>query len=269
MNITSTPSFSAGPAPAMAGTAGPSSAPASADADSASAAGNLPSGSGATGAALQTAASYLQVASGYLGRINGVLARMAEMAQAPVGHSAPGAAGQFSTLQQELRGIVGGSSQEIGGPKSNPQAGASFGGSSLFGPTAGITATTGANGVPSVTVAAPNLRQGAIRILIAQNPSGGFALGASDAGAAVTVSEATKEAGGAAASIESARATLNQLSTGAPLDSSDSDSVPASPAAAAAALRAAVGAIVRSPGIAVAAQAPRLTPSLVGLLKTA
>jgi hypothetical protein len=218
---------------------------------------------------LQTAASYIQVASGYLGQINGVLSQMAAMAQAPAGGSTPTSAQQFSALQQELRGIIGGSSQEIGGPKADTQAGATFGGNSLFGPSAGVTASTGTDSMPLVTVAAPNLRQGAVRILIAQDSSGGFAIGASDPGAAVTVAEASKEARAASAGVDAAQATLDLVSSGSRLDSSNAASVPASPAAAAAALQAALGAIVGSPGSAVAAQSPRLSTSLVGLLQFA
>ncbi len=272
MNITNTFSPLVGSSPGLAAIPGTVPALPPPAADSSDVPSSLPAGSGATGAALQTAASYIQVASGYLGRINGVLSRMAEIAQPPAttaDASAPGGSDEFSALQQELRGIVGGSAQEIGGPKTDAQAGAAFGGNSLFGPSAGITASTGIDAMPALTVGAPNLRQGAIRILITQDPSGGFVIGASDPGAAVTVTEASQEVEAASASVDSAGAVLNLVSSGTQLDTADSTSIPSSPGAAANAVKAAVGAIIGSPGRALTAQAPRLSPSLLALLQYA
>jgi hypothetical protein len=262
MNISSASSSPSGLLPgvlAPSGAAGSSeAATAGSSADPAS---DLPGVAQSASAGLQTAASYVQTASAYLGRIEGILAQMGDLA-----HGQPNADAAFTGLQGDLRAIIGGSAQEIGGSKEASQAGASFNGADLFGPSAGLTVTSGSAASPTLSVGSPNLRQGALRILISQDAAGAFAVGRSDAGAPATVSEAAHEVGAAGSALASAGGALQATAAGA-YAADPASSLTASEARAL--VRAAAGALASQPEAARAAQAPALTPSVLSLLQVA
>jgi hypothetical protein len=271
MNISSTSSQAAGLIPGTVPDTGAvsESVPSAPAAGDSAQPGRLPSGGASSSAGLQTATSYVQLASAYLDQVHGILSRMAELAQtaSPSAGGSPAAAGsEFTGLQQDLRGIIGGSAQEIGGSSDASQAGAAFGGSDLFGPSAGVTVSTGLATAPSLTVGSSNLRQGALRILISQDSAGAFAIGPSDPGAGVTVSEAAAEAAAAAGALGSSQAAVDAVAFAT--QDAPAGAV-ASPADAAATLQNALRSLGSQPGAALAAQAPSMTPSILGLLQVA
>lgn len=170
--------------------------------------GTLPSGGQGASASLQAAASLLQTASGYLGEIQRMLGEMAGIAQAASGGGAQsGASAEFSSLQGQLRGIIGGSTCEIGGVEGSSAAGASFDGAELFGSSGAEVATeAGDSSMPSLVVASPNLRQGALLSLVAQDCSGSFLLAASSPDAATVISSALAQACSAGSALDASQA---------------------------------------------------------------
>ena len=173
------------------------------------------SASPASHTGLQTAASYAQTASGYIGEVRGLLQQMAGLsfqAQNGAAEARAGAATGFEAAQEELRTIVGGTSDDIGGSSSQ---GAVFGGSALFGDSpASATVSTGLSSQPSISLGGSglNLRQGAVHSLISQDASGTFKLGASDPDASQAISDALLQVSSAADAVHRTQAMVDVAS---------------------------------------------------------
>jgi hypothetical protein len=199
MNVTTTQPLTGGIAQGMDA---PSSALAVPQAASGGAGGyddgftaGLQSGAQAASAGIQTAASYVQTVAGYVGQVKDLLQQMAglsTMARNSTGEPRADAEAGFAAAQEELRGIVGGSSVEAGSA-----GGAQFNGTDVFGGSAGNDAIgAGLAFAPSLAESASNLNlsQGALGSLIGQDSSGDFLAGAADPGTAAAISGALQQA---------------------------------------------------------------------------
>jgi hypothetical protein len=229
------------------------------------------SGTQSASADLQTMASYIQVASGYIGQAVGLLSQMseaAESAQASSGSTQESAEDRFATLQQTLRGIIGGSAAEIGGSNGSSPALASFGGADIFGSSpGGVAASTSLASISSLTHGGASLRQGAVLSLIGQDSKGAFSMSASDPGAPGTVSAALDQVSSAADAFTLAQAEVDRVSSEAQDPEGNTGSQLISQADASAASRYAAFSVVGQPGAALAAQSGRWLQFGFGLLQ--
>jgi flagellin-like hook-associated protein FlgL len=282
MNITSSPPASGealkgaqsawtlaaggGAAPLTPSGAGDSAAPL----DSGEVTAFFQSGSPASYTGLQTAASYAQTASGYVGQIGELLQQMGDLssrAQNGTQEARAGATAVFEAAQKGLRAIVGGTPGEIGG---SPSQGAVFGGSELFGPSAGsTTVATGLSQEQSITLGGSdlNLRQGAVLSLIRQDPSGAFVLGAADPGASQAVSGAEQQVDSACRAVNRTQAMVDVAAAQVQVGEENLASAVFAPSDAAAASTYAANAILGLRGAAVAAYTGMASQPSVGLLQ--
>ncbi len=174
------------------------------------------------------------------------------------------AADSFTGYQSELRGIIGGSSEEIGGAAGASTQGATYDGAELFGASGvGGAFETGLAAMPSVNVAVPNLRQGAVLGLIDQGPDGTFSMTASSPGAAATISSAAAQVSSGALAVAGSQEQLDLASTGA----TGASGAMGSPADAASSTAAAARAIAGNWSGALAANSGRSLQSILGLLQ--
>lgn len=221
---------------------------------------------------LQTAASYVQSADGYLGQVGELLQRMAGLssrAQNGTAEARSGATSGFEAAQEELRAIVGGTPEEIGG---SPSQGAAFGGSDLFGPSAGsTTVVTGLSLPQSIALGSSDLdlRQGAVLSLIRQNPAGGFERAASDPAAPEAISGAARQVSSAADAVSRTQAMVDVASAAVQVGEANLASAVFAPSDAAEASAYAANAILGLRGAAVAAYSGIASRPFAGLLQTA
>jgi flagellin len=150
---------------------------------SASAAG---SGLQAASAGVQSTLSSVQTADGYLDGMSSLLSQLGDLAHRAQDKSASAAdvaqlKQQFGDIQQQLRSIIGGQTSAIGGAADVTSAAGTFKGADLF----GASADGSANPV--------DLQHGAMLNLIAQDGTGGFTLGATDADADANISAASQQ----------------------------------------------------------------------------
>jgi flagellin len=154
----------------------------------------------AASADAQNALSSTQTAAGYLASMSNVLARMGRLAGvAQSGALSPADLAQtrqeFSALQGQLRGTIGGSANVIGGSGVSAPAG-SFQGADLFGPAQG-NATNPAD-----------LRRGAMLKLISQDSTGAFGLNVTDPNASADVAGALGQVTDAGAGVKASQSQL-------------------------------------------------------------
>jgi hypothetical protein len=228
------------------------------------------SASPASHTGLQTAASYAQTASGYVGQVGELLQQMAGLssqARNGTAEARAGAASGFEAAQKELRTIVGGTSDEVGGSTSQ---GAVFGGSDLFGASSGsATVATGLSSQPSITLGGSglNLRQGAVLSLISQDASGSFELGAADPGTPQAISGAVQQVSVATAAVNRTQAMVDVASAEVQVGEENLASAVFTPSDAARASAYAANAIMGPRGAAVAAYSGMASQPSVGLLQ--
>lgn len=154
-------------------------------------------------AGIQTGISYVQAAGSSLDRVAAILTQMGGLSSQgrPAGAEPtdrPALERDFSALQQQLRGIIGGTTAEIGGATAAADP-ASFDGVPLFGGAA-----------PAVPLAAGgmNLRTGPVGALIRQSPRGAFTLSATSNATADAIAGAQHQVAARQAALGDAGAQL-------------------------------------------------------------
>jgi flagellin len=144
---------------------------------------------------VQNAVSYVQTADGYMSGMSKILSRLSELAtlaQDPTKNSADVSLYQqeFTALQDQLRATVGGTAAEIGGPAGVATPLGTFNGTALFGPNpAGVTVNIGQN----MTIREMDLRQGAMKDLIAQDAPGAYGASVSSPGIVGTITASIQQ----------------------------------------------------------------------------
>lgn len=138
---------------------------------------------------VQNATSYLQTEDGFLGSMNQMVTRLSELSLLSRDVMKNGGdialyQTEFTSLQDQLRGIVGGSTAEIGGTTAVPKPIGMFNGQVLFGANPGGTPVATSD-VPGENVPLPetNLRDGSMLELIKQDSSGNYTLKVTDSDA--------------------------------------------------------------------------------------
>jgi flagellin len=147
---------------------------------------------------VQDTVSYAQTADGYLGMMGDVLNRMSELtaaSQDPTKNSSDTGNYEieFKSLQDQLRGLIGGSSSAIGGQTVAPAA--TFNESALFGSSAsgGMSVEIGDSSASQLTIPDINLQAGAMQALIQQDSSGNYTMDATSSSAAAGINSAVQQ----------------------------------------------------------------------------
>ena len=169
---------------------------------------------------VQNAVSYVQTADGYLNGMNSILNRMSQlsvMAGDPTKNSADVQLYQqeFTALQDQLRGTVGGTTAQIGGTADVANPLGSFNGVNLFGPNSGMTVAIGQEAGQTMSIPPTDLTAsgGAMNSLISQDSAGAYTLSLATPGALGTVNSAIQQIAGARATVGASESRLNLAST--------------------------------------------------------
>ena len=141
---------------------------------------------------VQTSLSYTQTADGDMSAMQGILSRMSQLATlSGAATSSPSDKAdyqtEFSSLQNELRSIIGGPTSAIGGTADVTSPQGTFDGSVLFGGGSPQVVEAGTNPSDNITLPQLNLQQGATAALINQDGSGNFTLSVTDPNAVSTL----------------------------------------------------------------------------------
>ncbi len=147
---------------------------------------------------VQNAVSYLQTSDDFMGGMNKVLSRMSELTSLSkdVTKSPSDIAvyeKEFTSLQDQLRTTIGGSTTEIGGTAGVASPSGSFNGTELFGSSPGVTISIGQSAGQTITIPTANLRAGAMLSLVQQDASGNYTLKSDDANALAAVSDTVQQ----------------------------------------------------------------------------
>jgi len=168
---------------------------------------------------VQNAVSYVQTGDGFMSSMGGLFTRLSELAslaQDPTKNASDVALYQqeFSSLQEQLRNTIGGTTTEIGGTADITSPLGTFNGVALFGATAGggQTLTVGADG-QELTVPDTNLRTGSMLDLIGQNGSGVYTTSVTEATALAKITGALQQLAGSRATLGASESRLNLAAT--------------------------------------------------------
>jgi flagellin len=164
---------------------------------------------------VQNALSFTQTSDGFMSTMSSVLSRMSELAtevEDPTKNASDDSQYEleFSSLQDQLRTMIGGSSADIGGTTVASPSG-TFNGTTLFGSTAAGGSTVEVGDAPDETITIPdvNLQSGAMLSLIQQDSSGHYTLNAATAGAITTITNAIDQVGSGRATMGAAESRLS------------------------------------------------------------
>jgi flagellin len=164
---------------------------------------------------VQNALSYAQTSDGFMSTMSSVLSRMSELAtevEDPTKNASDDSQYEleFSSLQDQLRTMIGGSAAAIGGTTVASPSG-TFNGTTLFGSTAAGGTTVEVGDAPDETITIPdvNLQSGAMLSLIQQDSSGNYTLNAATAGAIATITNAIDQVGSGRAAMGAAESRLS------------------------------------------------------------
>jgi flagellin len=164
---------------------------------------------------VQNALSYAQTSDGFMSTMSSVLSRMSELAtevEDPTKNASDVSQYQleFSSLQDQLRTMIGGDSAAIGGTTVASPSGA-FNGTTLFGSTAngGTTVEVGDTADETLTIPDINLQSGAMQALIQQDSSGNYTLSSTTAGAIASITNAIDQVGTGRATMGAAESRLS------------------------------------------------------------
>jgi flagellin len=163
---------------------------------------------------VQNSVSMMQTADGFMGGMAKALTRMGELVN--LGKEATANpedaaidAREFRGLQEQLRRIIGGATEEIGGSEAVPAPQAVFNGRPLFGLNdAGRLGAQGASLDQETGEPAANLRTGGMLETFRQDSAGVFTLTVSDADALQKISNGRQHLESARASLGAARSQL-------------------------------------------------------------
>ena len=168
---------------------------------------------------VQNAISFVQTSDGFMGSMGSLVTRLSELAslsQDPTKNPADVALYQqeFSSLQDQLRNTIGGTTVEIGGTADITTPIGTFNGTPLFGSTSGggQTLTVGADG-QQLTIPDTNLRTGNMLDLIGQNSSGQYTLNLTDPTALTKITGALQQLGTQRATLGASESRLNLAAT--------------------------------------------------------
>ena len=169
---------------------------------------------GAASTNVQDALGYAQTADSNLAVMGSVLTRMSQLAtesQDPTKNASDLANDQqeFSSLQDQLRSMIGGSAAAIGGAGVTA-AGSTFNGNALFGSTAagGVTFDIGDTAAQQMTIPDVNLQAGAMAGVIQQDASGAYPLTAAGSGVTSALDAALQQVAAGRATFGSAQSSL-------------------------------------------------------------
>jgi flagellin len=147
-----------------------------------------------------------------MGNVLSRLSELAGLASDPTKNASDRALYQqeFSSLQDQLRATIGGTTAEIGGTSDVSSPLGSFNGVALFGSTAagGQTVTVGAASGEMLTIPDVNLRSGSMLGLISQDGAGAYALQLSDPATLATIDGALQQLGAGQATLGAAESRL-------------------------------------------------------------
>jgi len=147
---------------------------------------------------VQNAVSYLQTSDDFMGGMNKVLSRMSELSTLArdITKSPSDVAvyqKEFSSLQDQLRTTIGGTTTEIGGTAGVTTPTGEFNGTQLFGSSGGVTIAIGQSVGQTITIPNGNLRTGAMLSLIQQDAAGNYALSFNDPTALAAISDTVQQ----------------------------------------------------------------------------
>lgn len=147
---------------------------------------------------VQNAVSYLQTSDDFMGGMNKVLSRMSELSTLArdITKSPSDVAvyqKEFTSLQDQLRTTIGGTTTEIGGTAGVTTPTGEFNGTQLFGSTAGVTIAIGQAVGQTITIPTANLRTGAMLDLIQQDSSGNYTLTFNDPTALAKIADTVQQ----------------------------------------------------------------------------
>jgi flagellin len=169
---------------------------------------------------VQNAISYVQTADGFMGGMTKILSRMSELAilGKDVTKNPTDIAlyqKEFSSLQDQLRATVGGSTADIGGTADVDTPLGAFNGITLFGvsPSGGLPVTIGQAVGQDMTIADSNLRDGAMQTIIDQDSSGVYALTLTDVNAIGDITAAIQDVATERATLGASQSRLELAAT--------------------------------------------------------
>lgn len=164
---------------------------------------------------VQNALSYAQTSDGFMSTMSSVLSRMSQLAtevEDPTKNASDDSQYEleFSSLQEQLRTMIGGDAATIGGTTVASPSG-TFNGTTLFGSTAAGGTTVEVGDAPDETLTIPdvNLQSGAMLSLIQQDSSGNYTMDAASAGAIATITNAIDQVGSGRATMGAAESRLS------------------------------------------------------------
>ncbi len=216
---------------------------------------------------VQDAVSYGQSADHFLGQLENLVASLSNLRAAAA--STPTAAADFNAIQDQLRAIIGGGHEEIGGLAASTPPTATFKGTALFGPDAGSAAVRSQSTAAAIVVPASPLRTGAMQDLLQQDAAGHYALSLADDRTPGTLVAAQAELGARRAALGEVLTQLQFVGQGLQVESANLSArvVPLRDfASAQAATQAATAAFFRAPSTARAAQGQPTPESVFKLL---
>ena len=216
---------------------------------------------------VQDAVSYGQSADHFLGQLENLVASLSNLRAAAA--STPTAAADFSAIQDQLRAIIGGGREEIGGLATSTPPTGTFKGTALFGPDAGATLVRSESSATDIFVPASPLRTGAMQHLLQQDAAGNYALALADDRTPGTLVAAGVELGARRAALGEAMTQLHFVGQGLQVESANLSSrvVPLRDLASAqAATLTAAAAFFSTPSTARAAQGQPTPESVFKLL---
>ena len=216
---------------------------------------------------VQDAVSYGQSADHFLGQLENLVASLSNLRAAAA--STPTAAADFSAIQDQLRAIIGGDREEIGGLATSTPPTGTFKGTALFGPDAGATLVRSESSATDIFVPASPLRTGAMQHLLQQDAAGNYALALADDRTPGTLVAAGVELGARRAALGEAMTQLHFVGQGLQVESANLSSrvVPLRDLASAqAATLTAAAAFFSTPSTARAAQGQPTPESVFKLL---
>jgi len=216
---------------------------------------------------VQDAVSYGQSADHFLGQLEQLVSSLSDLRAAAA--STPTAAADFNAIQDQLRAIIGGGREEIGGLATSTPPTGTFKGTALFGPDAGSAAVRSQSTAAAIVVPASPLRTGAMQDLLQQDAAGHYALLLADDRTPGTLVAAQAELGARRAALGEALTQLEFVGQGLQVESANLSArvVPLRDfASAQAATQAATAACFSAPSTARAAQGQPTPESVFKLL---
>lgn len=168
---------------------------------------------------VQNAVSYIQTADGFMGGMTKILSRMSELAilAKDVTKNSTDIAlyqKEFSSLQDQLRDTIGGTTAEIGGSADISTPLGAFNGITLFGSnTAGLTVTIGQAVGQNMTITETNLRQGSLLGMINKSSGGVYTAAVTDATAIANITGSIQQVATERATLGASQSRLELATT--------------------------------------------------------